>query len=121
MSTGVRDPEIVTMDVVAAFNDAFNRHDVNALRALMTVDCVFVDTAPPDGIRHVGIAAASAAFEWLFVQSPLAHFDAQLVVVAGDRVVQTWRYSWGDGHVDGVDIIRVRHGQVAEKCSYVKG
>jgi ketosteroid isomerase-like protein len=120
-AAGVRDPELTTMDVVAAFNDAFNRHDADGLRALMTDDCVFVDTSPPEGVRHEGVAAASDAFESLFVQSPRAHFDAHLVLVAGDRVVQGWRYSWGDGHVDGVDILRVRDGRVAEKCSYVKG
>jgi hypothetical protein len=36
-------------------------------------------------------------------------------------VVQLWRYSWADGHVRGVDVIRVRDGKVAEKLSYVKG
>ena len=38
-----------------------------------------------------------------------------------DRVVQTWRYDWGDGHVRGVDLFVVRDGLVAEKRSYVKG
>ena len=121
MSTAVRDVELATMDVVAAFNEAFNRHDAEALRELVTDDCVFVDTAPPDGIRHEGAAAASAAFEWLFMQSPQAHFEANVVVVAGDHLVQTWRYSWSDGHVDGVDLIRVRDGRVSQKRAYVKG
>ena len=30
-----------TIAVVDRFNDAFNRHDVDAVMALMTVDCVF--------------------------------------------------------------------------------
>ncbi len=41
--------------------------------------------------------------------------------MAGDRVVQRWRYSWADGHIRGVDVMRVRDGLVAEKLSYVKG
>jgi hypothetical protein len=41
--------------------------------------------------------------------------------VTGDRVLTRWRYDWGDGHVRGVDVIRVRDGKVAEKLSYVKG
>jgi hypothetical protein len=32
-----------------------------------------------------------------------------------------WRYDWGDGHVRGVDVIRVRDGQIAESLAYVKG
>ena len=40
---------------------------------------------------------------------------------AGDRVVQLWRYSWGHGHVRGIDVFRVANGLVAEKLSYVEG
>jgi hypothetical protein len=36
-------------------------------------------------------------------------------------VVARWRYEWGDGHVRGVDVFRVRDGLVAEKLAYVKG
>jgi hypothetical protein len=36
-------------------------------------------------------------------------------------VVQRWRYSWGSGHVRGVDLLSFRDGKVAEKLSYVKG
>jgi hypothetical protein len=39
----------------------------------------------------------------------------------GDRAVFRWHYSWGNGHVRGVDIFRVEDGKVAEKLSYVKG
>jgi hypothetical protein len=42
-------------------------------------------------------------------------------VVAGDRVVQRWRFDWGDGHVRGIDLITVRNGLVTEKLAYVKG
>ena len=120
MTTAV-DAERAVLDVLADFNAAFNRHDIDGLRAVVTDDCVFVDTAPPAGIRHEGAAAVLAAFEWLFTQSPAARFDAGLVLVAGERVIQTWRYSWDGGYVDGVDLIRVRGGRVAEKASYVKG
>jgi hypothetical protein len=43
------------------------------------------------------------------------------LIGAGDRVVQRWRYEWGDGHVRGVDVFTVRDARVAEKLSYVKG
>jgi hypothetical protein len=35
--------------------------------------------------------------------------------------VVRWRYDWGNGHVRGVDIIRLRDGLIAETYSYVKG
>jgi ketosteroid isomerase-like protein len=50
-----------TLTAVHRFNDAFNRHDVAAIMALMTEDCVFDSTRPPpDGERIVGQAAVGA-------------------------------------------------------------
>ena len=62
-----------------------------------------------------------AAWTALFSGSPDARFTVEELVPAGDRVVQRWRYDWGDGHVRGVDVFTVREGRVAEKLSYVKG
>ncbi|HEV7887924.1 MAG TPA: nuclear transport factor 2 family protein [Acidimicrobiales bacterium] len=107
---------------VDAFNEAFNRHDVDAVMALMTDDVVFESTGPgPDGERHEGQAAVRAAWESLFASSPTARFEAEEVIEAGDRVVVRWRYDWGEGHVRGVDVLKVRDGKVAEKLAYVKG
>ena len=104
------------------FNAAFNQHDVDAIMALMTDDCVFENTAPPpDGERFVGQAAVRGCWERLFSGSPAALFEWEEIVAAGDRAVVRWRYSWGPGHVRGVDVMRVRDGKVAEKLSYVKG
>jgi len=49
---------VATLATIQQFNDAFNRHDVDAVMALMTDDCVFENTyPPPDGERSVGQAA----------------------------------------------------------------
>lgn len=110
-----------TLATVQRFNAAFGAKDVEAIMAAMTPDCVFEDTAPPDGHRHAGAAAVRAAWERFFADSPDAHFDVEEQVAAADRVVQRWRYDWGDGHIRGVDVFAVRNGRVAEKLSYVKG
>ncbi|MET0421764.1 MAG: nuclear transport factor 2 family protein [Acidimicrobiia bacterium] len=114
-----------TRAAIERFNDAFNRHDVDAVMAAMTDDCVFEDTSPTDGRRHVGAAAVRAAWEQFFASSPTAHFDTEDMIVTDDRGVVQWRYTWIDGdvphHVRGVDVMRVRDGRVAEKFSYVKG
>lgn len=106
---------------VQRFNAAFGARDVDAIMAAMTEDCAFEDPAPPDGRRHVGAAAVRAAWQALFADSPAARFTVEELTGAGDRVVQRWRYEWGDGHVRGVDVVTVREGRVAEKLSYVKG
>lgn len=36
------------------------------------------------------------------------------------RCVVRWRYTWEDGYLRGVDVMRVRNGKVSEKLSYVK-
>jgi ketosteroid isomerase-like protein len=114
-----------TRSAVDDFNEAFNRHDVDAVMAAMTADCAFEDTSPPHGTRHEGPDAVRAAWEAFFAASPTAHFDAEDVIVTGDRCVVQWRYSWSDdsgsGSVRGVDVLRVRDGKVAEKFAYVKG
>ena len=106
---------------VARFQKAFDAQDVDAIMAAMTPDCVFEDTAPPDGVRHTGAAAVRAAWEALFAASPDGVFTTEDTIEAGDRVVVRWRYDWGDGHVRGVDVFTVRDGLVAEKLAYVKG
>lgn len=114
-----------TLAAVDQFNEAFNAHDVDAVMAAMTDDCVFESTSPPHGERFVGTAAVRAAWEQFFVSSPTAHFDAEEVIVSGDKCVVRWRYSWTDdgttNSVSGIDVITVRDGRVAEKLAYVKG
>jgi uncharacterized protein (TIGR03086 family) len=106
---------------VQRFNVAFGSKDVEAIMEAMTTDCVFEDTTSPDGTRHVGTAAVREAWTALFAGAPNALFTVEELIAAGDRVVQRWRYDWGDGHVRGVDVFRVQDGRVAEKLSYVKG
>jgi ketosteroid isomerase-like protein len=106
---------------VRRFNQAFDAQDVDAVMSAMTDDCRFEDTSPPDGHRHVGPARVRAAWEELFASTPPGAFTTEDMFAAGDRVVVRWRYSWGDGHVRGVDVFTVRDGLVAEKLAYVKG
>ena len=120
------DESAATLAAVDAFNEAFNAHDVDAVMERMTEDAVFESTSPPVGERHEGAAAVRAAWEAFFAASPSAHFDAEDVIVTGDRCVVRWVYTWEDddgstGSIKGVDVMRVRDGKVAEKLAYVKG
>jgi ketosteroid isomerase-like protein len=116
-----------TIAAVTRFNDALNRHDVDAVMAAMTDDCVFENTyPPPDGERYEGQEAVRAFWEEMLRASPSAHFATEEIFAVGDRCVVRWRYSYdgADGHaqhIRGVDVLRVRDGRVAEKLAYVKG
>ncbi len=126
-ASNAESPAKSTEEVIDAFNEAFNRHDVDAIMANMTDDCVFENTSPrPDGTRYAGSAAVRACWEDLFRVSPHARFDAEDAFFCQDRATVTWVYHWIDsnghpGHVRGVDVFRVRDGKVSEKLSYVKG
>lgn len=111
-----------TRDAIQRFHDALNNRDLDALSDMITDDCVFDTTSPaPDGTRHVGRQAVLDAFQGFFAGSPSTHFEVEEMFGAGDRVIVRWLYTWVDGHVRGVDVLRVRGGRVAETLAYVKG
>jgi len=115
-----------TLDVVNRFNDAINRHDAAAVAALLAEDTVFENTGPvPDGTRIEGKAAVTAFWEKWFAGNADAKFEAEEVIVSGDRCTVRWVYrKLRDGkpwHLRGIDVFTVRDGKVAAKRAYVKG
>ena len=110
-----------TLAVIDAFGAAWGAHDLEATLALVTEDCVFESTEPaPDGVRYEGRDALRRAWQPIF-DDVRAVFEAEETFGSKDRAVQRWRYTWGTGHIRGVDVFVVRDGLVAEKLSYVKG
>lgn len=112
--------------LIERFTDATNRHDVEAMMALMSDDVVFESTAPPKGQRFEGQSDVRACWEELFRSNPRARFETEEIIAAGDRCTTRWRYvfdvdSPDAASVRGVDVFRVSDGKIAEKLSYVKG
>ena len=113
--------------IVLAFNEAFNRHDVEAMMQYMSDDCVFENTQPaPDGKRHVGKEAVTHYWHAFFRHSPQARIEIEEIFGLGQRCVMRWRYEWIDqdsqkGYVRGVDVFKFRDSLILEKLSYVKG
>ena len=74
--------------LIGRYNEAFNRHDVDALASWLSDDTVFEDTSPaPDGRRIEGKAAVVAHWRDWFSRNADARFEAEDTIVAGDRVV----------------------------------
>jgi ketosteroid isomerase-like protein len=118
--------DATTRMAVDRFNEAFNRHDPDALALLLTDDTVFEDTSPaPDGRRIEGKAAVVAFWREWFARNPDARFEAEEIIVSGDRAVVRWVYrkirNGQPWHLRGVDVFTVRDGKVAAKLAYVKG
>jgi ketosteroid isomerase-like protein len=123
--TTLQSQDAATRAAIEHFNDAFNRHDADALALFLTDDTVFENTAPPDGKRFEGKAAVVEYWRQWFARHPDAHFETEEMIVSGDRAVALWIYRktrenqpW---HVRGVDVFTVRDGKVAAKLAYVKG
>jgi ketosteroid isomerase-like protein len=117
---------VITRTVIDRFNEAINRHDPDTVASLLTDDTVFEDTSPPpDGRRVEGKAAVAAFWQDWFARNPDARFEAEEIIVSGDRAVVRWVYRKSrDGqpwHLRGVDVFTVRDGKVAAKLAYVKG
>jgi ketosteroid isomerase-like protein len=111
-------------ELMQRFNDAFIRHEPDALAELVAEDCVIENTQPaPNGSRHVGRAACLAVWQGLASDSG-SQFHPEEVFVAGDRAILRWRYVWGPGEGDsvrGVNLMRARGGKIVEAMGYVKG
>jgi len=110
-----------------AFADAWNRHDVDALMSMMTIDGVFEASGGNmvDGERYEGQRAVRAAYAAVFEQYPDAHWGNARHFVTGDRGVSEWTFTGTlkDGkrvEVLGCDLFTFRNGKIAIKNSFRK-
>lgn len=117
----------VTTEFLQAFADAWNRHDIDAIMAAMTDDCVFEASGGPDvtGTRYVGRDAVRAGFVDVWTNFPDAHWGGARHFVQGHRGVSEWTFTGTrlDGarfEVHGCDLFTFRDGKIALKNSYRK-
>jgi ketosteroid isomerase-like protein len=116
----------VTVEMLARFGDAWNRHDVDTIMSYMDADCVFETTAgrEPCGTRYEGRERVRQAFERVFAIFPDAHFGDPRHFVSVERGLSEWRFTGTrDGvkvEVDGCDVFTFRNGRIAVKSSYFK-
>ena len=117
----------VMVEVLQAFVDAWNRHDLDALMSFMTDDCVFETAAGPDpcGSRHEGRQAVRAAFAQAWAVFPDAHWGNGSHFVFDDRGASEWTFT-GTRHdgsrveVNGCDIFTFRDGKIKGKNAFRK-
>jgi ketosteroid isomerase-like protein len=113
-----------TSEVIRRFNEAFQQHDPTALPELIAEDCVIENVSPaPNGARHVGREACLTLWRRIATTAE-NEFEVEEVVVTGERAMIRWRLRWGDDEsqsVRGVNLMRVRSGQIVEALGYIKG
>jgi len=115
------------IELLVSFCDAFNRHDLDALIAHMTEDCVFCASAGPEqeGQRYVGRDAVRVGFAEVFTTFPDSQWEEGRHWVSGDRGVSEWvfRGTRLDGtrvEVNGCDLFTFHDGKIAIKDSFRK-
>ena len=117
----------VDENFLQSFADAFNAHDLNAVMAHMTDDCVFEASAGPDanGEKFSGQEQVRKAFEIVFKTYPNAHWGKPKHFISGNRGFSEWVFTGtkADGtkvEVTGCDLFTFRDGKIAIKNSYRK-
>lgn len=115
------------VNLLHAFAEAWNRHDVDALMSMMSSDCVFEASGgnAVNGERHEGQGAVRAAYAGVFEQYPDAHWGNARHFVTDDRGVSEWTFTGTlkDGkrvEVAGCDVFTFRNGEIAIKNSFRK-
>ncbi|TVT77791.1 MAG: nuclear transport factor 2 family protein [Denitromonas halophila] len=116
-----------TAEFLAAFAEAWNRHDLDALMSFMADDCAFHATAGPDelGRSFVGREAVRQGFELAWQTFPDAAWRDGDHFVVGDRGVSesTFCGTKADGtriEARMVDIFTFRDGKIAVKNAFRK-
>ena len=115
------------LQVLDAFAQAWNRHDIDALMSMMTEDCVFEASGGPDvnGQKFEGQKAVRRTFLDVFAQYPDAHWGGATHFIQGDVGVSQWTLTGtrADGskvEVNGCDFLTFRGDKIAIKDSYRK-
>jgi len=117
----------VIVELLEAFADAWNRHDVDDLMSFMTDDCVFESSGGDGccGTRYEGSEAVRSGYSKSWQDFPDAQWNNARHFVQGDRGVSEWIFTGtnADGkrsEVAGCDIFTFRDGKILVKNSYRK-
>jgi ketosteroid isomerase-like protein len=116
----------VSVEFLDDFASAWNRHDTDAILAMMTPDCIMQMPTGPDvcGTRYSGPDEVRTGIEKVFSMIPDARWTSAVHFVAGDRGLSEWVLT-GTGpngaiEAQGCDVFTFRDGKIAVKNSYRK-
>lgn len=117
----------VSVEMLQAFAEAWNNHDLEALMAFMTEDCIYDASAGPEawGTRFEGMASVREGYAKIWEVFPDAHWGNARHFVHGDQGVSQWTFTgtMKDGlrvEMHGCDIFVLRGDKIYIKDSYRK-
>ncbi|MDH3292560.1 MAG: nuclear transport factor 2 family protein [Gemmatimonadota bacterium] len=119
--------ERVTVELLKAFLDAFNRHDLDAIMDYFADECVFYMPrgASPRGDRYVGKDDVRAGLAKRFIGIPDVHCGEDQHWVCGDVGISEWTLtgtSMSGQHLEvrGIDLLEFAGGKIRRKDSFWK-
>ena len=119
--------ERVTVELLKAFLEAFNRHDLDAIMSFFADECVFYMPrgVGPRGDKYVGKTDVRAGLARRFAGIPNVHYGEDAHWVGGDFGVSEWtltgtRVSGEHIRVRGVDLLEFANGKITRKDSFWK-
>ena len=114
-------------DTLQRYADAWNDHDIDAIMALMTDDCVFLTGGGSNhfGTRYQGRDEVRERFIEVWTELPDVTFSNARHFVDGDRGCSEWTFSGtrADGtrvEVDGCDLFEFEGDLIRVKNSFIK-
>lgn len=117
----------VTEQLLKAFLEAFNRHDLDAIMAHFADDCVFYMPrgSGPRGDCHVGKEAVRSGLAKRFEGIPDVHYGDDRHWTCGDFGVSEWTLTGTSVSgerlaVRGVDLLEFSNGKITRKDSFWK-
>jgi steroid delta-isomerase-like uncharacterized protein len=107
--------------LIAAYDDAWNRQDLDAVCALHADDVVFENHTA--GERAEGAEAVREHIRGIFERWPSLRFSSRRFYAAADFAVGEWtatatRPDGVEIEWDGVDVFPIRDGKIARKDVY---
>jgi ketosteroid isomerase-like protein len=117
----------VTVEILEAFADAWNRHDVDDLMSFMTEDCVFEASGGAEacGTRYEDVESVRNGYSKAWKDYPDAQWNNARHFVLGNQGVSEWTFTGTNtegkrSEVTGCDIFTFRDGKILVKNSYRK-
>jgi hypothetical protein len=117
----------MTHDDLEKFSEAWNRHDIDAIMAMMTEDCIFETGGGKYsfGTRYQGFEEVRSRFIEVWTELPDIQFKHCRHFIDGDRGCSQWTITatLENGNpleVDGCDLFDFKNGKIFIKNSYIK-
>jgi len=119
--------ELITIELLKGFLEAFNRHDLDSIMSYFAEDCIFYMPRgwEPRGNRFVGKDEVRAGLAKRFEGIPDVHYGEDKHWVGDDFGVSEWTLTGTSAsgqkiEVRGVDLLEFADGKITRKDSFWK-